>query len=673
MVTGLSVAVQAQPADESRYKSLPPRGIDIGESRSESLVNQIEAIETSIDETARDSDAAGRWRPDVEVFTRAVRLALDQHLFYRERDVDSAERLLRAAEQRLQAVRDGSRGLALLKAGTETSGEPMLAVGGFRSRIDNSVQPFGLVLPAGFDPHRESPYRLDVWLHGRGDRKTEIPFIVERMTRLGQYAPRDTVVLHPFGRHCNAFKFAGERDVYEAIAHVRKLVRVDPKRIAIRGFSMGGAGCWHLTVHDPTQWFASNPGAGFVDTLVYQGWGDDPPFALDPVQKKLLRWYDVLPWVENLQNTRVAAYSGEVDKQKQAADRVRSAAIEAGVIRPGEDNPRWRYVIGPEMGHKIDPDSAETINDQFAKWADEVSDQPRREIDFVTYTLRYARAGWLTVTGLEEHWRAGRVNARLEADATISIQTKGITRLTFDFSDSGWSGNGGRTTVRIDGETLSIEDEDDRRGLQCRLVRDRAWRRIEPLEDTATTLRKRPGLQGPIDDALTRPFLFVAPSRPARHGAVERWIDREFEFAKRRWREIMRGDVRVVRDTELTDARIADHNLICFGDFESNRYLAKVRDRLPFRWGAQSLSLGDRSFRSESHAAVFCFPNPEASGRYVVVNSGLTFREFSNVSNSRQIAMLPDWAVIDVTRSGEEIFPGGVVAKGFFDESWQAQ
>ena len=42
----------------------------------------------------------------------------------------------------------------------------------------------------------------------------------------------------------------------------------------------------------------------------------------------------------------------------------------------------------------------------------------------------------------------------------------------------------------------------------------------------------------------------------------------------------------------------------------------------------------------------------------------MTFRDFSNVSNSRQIAMLPDWAVMDVSDEEDSIFAGKIVADG---------
>ena len=106
------------------------------------------------------------------------------------------------------------------------------------------------------------------------------------------------------------------------------------------------------------------------------------------------------------------------------------------------------------------------------------------------------------------------------------------------------------------------------------------------------------------------------------------------------------------------------------GDFDSNRYLNRIAQHFPIEWTSTSLKVGSLEFDPSTHAAVYCFPNPRNPERYVVVNSGMTFREFSNLSNSRQIAMLPDWAVIDITAGGADIFPGKIVADGFFDEEW---
>ena len=111
---------------------------------------------------------------------------------------------------------------------------------------------------------------MDVWLHGRDDQLTELKFIAERERSSGEFTPPDTFVLHPYGRYCNAFKFAGEADVFEALEEVKRHYHIDPSRIALRGFSMGGAGTWHLAAHHPDVWAVAAPGAGFAETAGYQ-------------------------------------------------------------------------------------------------------------------------------------------------------------------------------------------------------------------------------------------------------------------------------------------------------------------------------------------------------------------------------------------------------------------
>ncbi|MEZ6089341.1 MAG: prolyl oligopeptidase family serine peptidase [Pirellulaceae bacterium] len=651
-------------------KRLPPEGIALDQT-------VVDRLQQRLDE------AAGRLRKmnlsptaqertiDVEVLFRAVRLSLEQRLFYKESDIKLADRLLDEADRRLHALQGGADSLAMLETapsgkGNEKSGVSLIA-GGFVSRIDQSVQPFGLVLPKNFDPQRSEGYRLDVWLHGRGDTQTELHFLAGRLTSPGQYRPEETVVLHPFGRHCNAFKFAGETDVYEAIEHVCRMLPIDRTTIAMRGFSMGGAGTWHLAVHDPTSWFAVNPGAGFVDTLVYQGWNDQPPFPLDEVQRKLLNWYDVLPWVTNLNNTRLIAYSGEVDKQRAAAERVMTAAKEHDVPT--------RHVIGKDMGHKIDDASATLIDSQLAQWAKIDRSKPAEKIDFTTYTTRYADADWLRVTGLREHWRAGRVTAAIEAGNVLVLQTKDITHLELDFAKYAWPAQGSSVRLSVDGQTLDIRDDSDAPGLQCRLslttttTADGAdlWKQETAKE---SRLRKRPGLQGPIDDAFCSPFVFVVPTGTSTSSVVNDWIQHEIKYAQDRWRRLMRGEVRQVRDTDVTPTIVDENHLICFGDFQSNAYLKSIASDLPIGWDEQAISIGDARFDARHQVPVLCYPNPKNADRYVVVNSGMTFREFSNTSNSRQIAMLPDWAVIDCSATDKSIFAGEVVAKGFFNESW---
>ena len=656
-------ACWAQDETKPRFKQLPPKGIEIEFDALVELTRRADETRKKLVNCAKDSSDTSVWWSDVEVLLRGVTLAVQQNLFFKKGQVRDAHRLLDEADRRIDAILAGDRGLKLLGFDKEKNDKPQPLVGGFVSRIDGSVQPFGIVVPAGFSlADKATPRRMDVWLHGRGDTKTEVPFLTERMSKPGMYTPENAFVLHPFGRHCNAFKFAGETDVYEAMEHAETLFAVDRSRIAIRGFSMGGAGCWHLAVHNPSKWFAANPGAGFVDTLVYQGWTESTPFEVTPTAAKLLSWYDVLPWTANLSGLRTIAYSGEEDKQKQAADRVVGQAAKMGITFP--------YVVGPKMGHKVDDASQKRIAQQLTEWSQTAEPSPRKVIDFVTYTTRYSQADWLRVTGIQEHWTPAAVKATLDDEKkTLTIATNGVTHLALDFSESGWPNRDGAVGIDIDGQSTFVEDTGNRAGFQCRLVRapDGEWTQQVGEE----TKRKRPGVQGPIDDAFCDRFVFVLPSRPARHGRVQRWISRETEYAQQRWLRLMRGDVQFVLDRDVTEEHIQKCHLVCFGDFSSNRFLFRIAEGLPIQWTRDQLQVGTQSFDPSSHAPVFCYPNPLNPNRYVVVNSGMTFREFSNVSNSRQIAMLPDWAVLDITTEDDSIYAGSIRAQGFFDESWQ--
>jgi hypothetical protein len=99
--------------------------------------------------------------------------------------------------------------------------------------------------------------------------------------------------------------------------------------------------------------------------------------------------------------------------------------------------------------------------------------------------------------------------------------------------------------------------------------------------------------------------------------------------------------------------------------------IAKILDQLPIRWSDKRLAVGDREYDAEHHAAALVFPNPLNPQRYVVLNSSFTYREYDYLNNARQVAKLPDWAVIDVRTPPDARWPGNVVAADFFDEQWK--
>ena len=70
---------------------------------------------------------------------------------------------------------------------------------------------------------------------------------------------------------------------------------------------------------------------------------------------------------------------------------------------------------------------------------------------------------------------------------------------------------------------------------------------------------------------------------------------------------------------------------------------------------------------------ILIFPNPLNPDKYVVLNSGPTFREDALLNNSQQIPKLPDWSFIDVNTAPDGKWPGKVLEAGFFDEAWKVK
>src|SRR5439155_3651075 len=135
----------------------------------------------------------------------------------------------------------------------------------YRSKIDGSVQPYAVTLPADYGKDRNTAWRLDVVLHGRDAGLTEVKFLYQHHDKVAKDQP--FVQIDIFGRGNNAYRWAGEMDVFEAMEAFRsaegyagRWKLIDPRRVVLRGFSMGGAGSWHLGLHHPSDWAAIGPG-----------------------------------------------------------------------------------------------------------------------------------------------------------------------------------------------------------------------------------------------------------------------------------------------------------------------------------------------------------------------------------------------------------------------------
>ena len=423
---------------------------------------------------------------------------------------------------------------------------------------------------------------------------------------------------------------------------------------------MGGAACWQFAVHYADQWCAANPGAGFSETPDFlemcDGKRPNPP----QFQQTLWRLYDCTGYAANLSNLPVVAYSGEIDKQKQAADMMAIAMKERGL--------ELTHLIGPRTGHAIEQETKKEIIARIDKIAAAGREKYPEAVRLETYTLRYNRMSWATIDRMGEHWQQAYLEAsRSDQGIRVGVVSN-IEVLTFAFPAGEVPfENGLSPVIEISGKRIPAPIVKPGQDWQVHLVlNDEEWSAGEPADGLA----KRHLLQGPIDDAFMDSFLFVAPGKLGQ-GAFSAWEKSERTRAIAQWRQQFRGDARLKNDDEITEEDIAQHNLVLWGDPGSNSMLARIADKLPIQWDRDKITVGGQIFDSQSHALIMIYPNPLNPERYLVLNSGFTYREFDYLNNARQVPKLPDWAVIDLSEAPGPERPGKIAAAGFFDEHWQ--
>lgn len=645
-----------------KVRPVPPPGISVPDADRAALEQGLTELGHDV-EALRGNAKAAPLLPDVRIYENAVRYALHYNEFFAPREIERAKALLAQGRERARLLSMGQSPWVT---------DPGLSARGYVSAIDGSVQPYGLYVPESFTPNRPHRWRVDTWFHGRGENLSEVNFIDGVQRSGGQFIRPDTFTLQPYGRYCNANKLAGEVDLFEALDAVRRQYRVDENRIIVRGFSMGGAACWQFAAHYASDWCAAAPGAGFSETPEFLRVFQQEKVAPTWWEQQLWQMYDCPVYAANFFNLPTVAYSGELDSQKQAADVMEKALAKEGI--------QLTHLIGPGTHHAYHAQSIPQINERIDRIAEKGRTVVPRRVRLSTATLKYNRQAWVTVDGLAKHWEPARVDAQIDGPHAVSVATENVTALTLSMPSGtcplddtplpGASPSESPLTVTVDGQRLPAPAVRSDRSWEAHFRRqgDR-WLRVEKADDG--TLRKLHDLQGPIDDAFTEPFLIVRPTGTPAMPGVSKWIDAEMGRAIREWRRQFRGEPRLKNDADVTDADVANYNLVLWGDPGSNQILGRIADRLPILWTRNAVAVGSQRYPSDTHAPILITPNPLNLRRYVVLNSGFTFREYDYLNNARQVPRLPDWAIVDTTTPPNSRWPGKIANAGFFNERWE--
>ncbi|MHC5060691.1 MAG: carboxylesterase family protein [Planctomycetota bacterium] len=247
----------------------------------------------------------------------------------------------------------------------------------FKSKIDDSYQPMLVKVPDGYTKTKSWP--LLVVLHGLGDGPIVAPSI-DSMIQIG-----------PFGRGDMWYHGIGEQDIFECIELARRIFNIDPDRVYLAGFSMGGAGAFELGLKYPDTWAACVPVCGPMGNLDLLANGRNLPF-----------------WIN----------TGSEDRLVPAKylKRAYETAVELGFDH-------WKYTEYEGMGHSFWIDWG-----RIEKWL--LSHKKDGNPSAISFTSKKpAKAYWAEITEKFNSTRPARIDVET-ASQTIKIRMSNITDYT---------------------------------------------------------------------------------------------------------------------------------------------------------------------------------------------------------------------------------------------------
>jgi hypothetical protein len=658
----------------------PPNAVKPDEAKLKEIDARMDKLKDLLKKMREKGIQKGTSEPiyvDVEVFLKAAEWTLKYNEFYTK---DSADWTLAALDNGMLRASQSLRGEIPWENRTGHT-----VIRGYRSAVDDSVQPYAVTYPADYGKDTRKRWRLDVVLHGRSATLTEVAFIHQHE---GKAAPKDLdyVKIDIYGRGNNAYRWAGETDINEVLDNFINTERlvilestpskpgersqptsrdllIDTNRVVLRGFSMGGAGSWHLGLHRPDQWVVVGPGAGFTTTKGYVGKFPEP---LTPTQEATLHIYDAVDYAENIANVPVVAYAGSEDKQLQASRNVEEALKKSGV------KGSFTLLIGQGLEHQFPAEWQKKAEDEYRKYVEKGRPAYPNHVHFVTYTLKYPVCYWANIMALDKHYERTLVDGDFSPKG-YNLKTANVRVLDVMLPISATRNP---YKVSIDGQEMEVKPSSIGNALHLFLEKnDGRWRAILPeryMTDRLRTPQKSQGLQGPIDDAFMSRFLVVRGTGKPWHDATQQYADADMKRFTDEWSKFMRGDLEVKDDVNVTAEDIATHHLILFGDPASNSLIEQVMTGLPFKWTRDKITWDGKEYAASEHVPVLIYPSPLNPEHYVVLNSGHTFHASDFIgTNALLYPRLGDHAILKLDKTKKDPLAAEVVRPGLFDEFWR--
>lgn len=510
----------------------------------------------------------------------------------------------------------------------------------YLSPIDTSPQPYILYVPETYDG--AEPFGLLVYLHGYSpdlNKENWVRYMYADV--LDDYCTKaGYIMLMPFARSNTDFQGIGEDDVMLTLDKVMRDYNIDPDRVVMSGYSMGGMGAWTIAGHYPHRFAAVLAMAGRGDFYLWKRIG---PEDLPPFRRKLAEMEFAANMQVNYTHLPIFLMHGSADWGISVEQ---SRKMYACMKERGFD---VQYVELEGEGHFFFYRQAQAREDlvQWLKTRRLV--RAPRSIAHRTYSLKFNRAYWAEILGIEDWDEAAELACEVnEAGDAITVTTKNVLALRLK-PPKELAPDPGKLRVVWNGKTVAAEIDGDGRFCLGQL--------------RAHNLVKTPSLCGNLREAYAAPFVMVYGGEE--HGKAHSLA---LEGA-RDWERLAKGTPRLLPADQVDEQTIEDYNLVLYGTPEDNPIIARIMPELPIKIRDGFYVVGERQYDATQFGLSMIYPNPLRPTRYVVVNSGIPWGR--GVAENHKYDMLPDFTIFNEEKAEDNTESNRCVCAGFFNQYWE--
>lgn len=291
-------------------------------------------------------------------------------------------------------------------------------------------------VPEGRAPPEGFP--LAVLLHGLGgssrqliepfgDPLVEAGFVVAAPTATRPDPPNEDAITERLTLHWWSYRPGSFPLV--AIRESRRLAPIDPDRVLLVGYSMGGFGAWNIGLRYPDRFAGIIPMAGGISRAEYVGVEDRRSRSLLPNAAGLPVWF----------------IHGDHDQVVPVLfdRRTRDALDVLGLP--------YTYHEIAGSGHILPVVRAGPLRDEMVQWASLIVRNPHpRRIAHTAIDPYMGRAYWTRIDEFQREGASASLVAEIHDDGTIACETQNVRRLTI-FCDPALVPSNAPLRVLIDG------------------------------------------------------------------------------------------------------------------------------------------------------------------------------------------------------------------------------